>query len=397
MMRAPASNANRANGAHEDPRDATVDLSIELIRRQSITPADEGCQSIIARRLESCGFRAESFQFGKVSNLWARKGSKAPVLAFLGHTDVVPTGPTERWTSPPFEPAIRDGRLYGRGAADMKGSVAAFTTACERFCAGDRFQRGSVAMLLTSDEEGPAVDGTVRVVESLRERSETIDWCLVGEPSSRERVGDVIKNGRRGSLSGHLVVEGRQGHVAYPHLARNPIHDFARILARLDEVVWDVGNAHFPPTTFQVSNVSAGTGATNVIPGTLDAQLNFRYSTEISRRELEERVTAILDECGLRYRLDWSSAGGPFLTPAGELVEAVRIAVHEVVGIEPLLSTEGGTSDGRFVAPTGAQVVELGPVNATIHSIDEHVAIADLAALSAIYEGVLEHLLGPGS
>jgi succinyl-diaminopimelate desuccinylase len=332
-------------------------------------------------------------RFGDVDNLWARRGETGPLFCFAGHTDVVPPGPAERWTSPPFEPSVRSGELHGRGAADMKGSLAAMITATEAFVAERPGHRGSIAFLLTSDEEGPAVDGTVRVVETLEQRGEKIAWCLVGEPTSVDRVGDVVKNGRRGSLNGRLRVLGRQGHVAYPHLALNPVHAFAPALAQLVGTQWDLGNAHFPPTTFQVSNLTAGTGAENVIPGELTAWLNFRFSTEVDAPTLQHRVEALLDQAGLRYELEWRLSGNPFLTPAGELVDAARGAVRAVRGYDAELSTSGGTSDGRFIAPTGAQVLELGPRNATIHQVDERVGLDELDALHAIYLEILRRLL----
>lgn len=371
----------------------TLELAKHLIGRRSVTPDDAGCQPLIARRLEGLGFRPEAMRFGVVDNLWLRRGTARPLFVFAGHTDVVPSGPEADWQAPPFEPNVRDGKLWGRGAADMKGSIAAFVTACERFVAAHPQHRGSIALLLTSDEEGPSVDGTVKVVEALQARGETIDWALVGEPSSSNRLGDVIKNGRRGSLGGRLTVRGRQGHVAYPHLADNPIHRLVPALAELCALEWDRGNAHFPPTTFQVSNLQAGTGADNVIPGQAQVQFNFRFSTEVTEAQLRERVHALLDAHGLDYDLEWRLSGQPFLTPAGELVEAARLAIREVCALETELSTAGGTSDGRFIAPTGAQVVELGPINASIHQIDEHVATADLDHLSAIYERMLEKLL----
>ncbi len=371
----------------------TLELARDLIARPSVTPDDRGCQQLIGERLAALGFRLEFMNFGEVTNLWARRGSEGPLLAFAGHTDVVPTGPESAWTSPPFRPEIRDGMLYGRGAADMKGSIAAMVTACERFLAAHPDHRGSLAFLITSDEEGIATDGTVKVIETLEARNEKIDWCLVGEPSSVRQAGDVVKNGRRGSLSGTLRVRGVQGHVAYPHLADNPVHRALPALAELAATVWDEGNAFFPPTTFQISNIHAGTGATNVIPGMLEVLFNFRYSTESSEAGLKQRVHALLDGYGLDYRLDWFHSGAPFLTPAGELVEAVRAAVRQVTGLETELSTGGGTSDGRFIAPTGAQVVELGPVNATIHKVDECVAVEELERLTQMYEGVLRHLL----
>ena len=372
---------------------ATFDLACELIRRPSVTPDDAGCQALMAERLRRLGFRIEPLRFGDVDNLWARRGDADPLFCFAGHTDVVPPGPASSWASPPFEPSVRSGQLYGRGAADMKGSLAAMITATEAFVAERPGHRGSVAFLLTSDEEGPAVDGTVRVVETLGARGEKIAWCLVGEPTSVDRVGDVIKNGRRGSLNGRLRVLGRQGHVAYPHLALNPVHAFAPVLAALVAAEWDRGNAHFPPTTFQISNLNAGTGAENVIPGELTAWLNFRFSTEVDAPTLQRRVEALLDAAGTRYELEWRLSGNPFLTPAGELVDAARAAVRAVGGYDPELSTSGGTSDGRFIAPTGAQVLELGPRNATIHQVDECVGVDELDALHGIYLEVLRRLL----
>jgi succinyl-diaminopimelate desuccinylase len=371
----------------------TLELAVDLIRRPSVTPDDAGCQALLADRLAALGFRIEPMRRGGVDNLWARRGTGDPVFCFAGHTDVVPPGPPERWTSPPFEPTVRDGSLYGRGAADMKGSLAAMVTATEAFVAERPGHAGSIAFLLTSDEEGPAVDGTVKVVEALEARGEKLRWCLVGEPTSTARVGDVVKNGRRGSLNGRLTVYGRQGHVAYPHLADNPLHAFAPALAALVAEEWDRGNANFPPTTFQVSNLEAGTGAENVIPGELTALFNFRFSTELDEATIRRRVEALLDRAGFRYALQWRLSGNPFLTPAGELVEAARAAVRAVQCIETELSTSGGTSDGRFIAPTGAQVLELGPLNATIHQVDECVGVADLEALRAIYLETLRRLL----
>ncbi len=372
----------------------TLALACELIRRASVTPDDAGCQTLVAGRLAPLGFRVEPMRFGDVDNLWARHGDGAPLLLLLGHTDVVPTGPLDEWSSPPFEPAIRDGYLYGRGAADMKGGVAAMVTAIERFVERRPRRRGSLALLLTSDEEGPAVDGVRRVTDVLAERGERIDWCLVGEPSSTGRLGDVVRNGRRGSLSGRIVVQGIQGHVAYPHLARNPVHDLARLLSKLADTVWDEGSEHFPPTSFQVSNVTAGAGADNVIPGQAEAAFNFRYSTRHDRGSLVAAVESAARALGIDCRIDWRHSGGPFLTEPGRLIEAVGDAVESVAGYRPELSTAGGTSDGRFIAPTGAEVVELGPVNATIHSIDERVLATDLDRLSEMYEGVIDRLLG---
>lgn len=374
----------------------TLELACALIRRPSVTPDDAGCQALMAERLAALGFSIEPMPFGEVTNLWARRGDSGPLLCLAGHTDVVPPGPLEDWTSPPFEPTISDGRLYGRGAADMKGSLAALVTAVESLVAEHPRHRGSIAFLLTSDEEGPSVDGTVRVVERLQSRGERIDWALVAEPSSRERLGDTIKNGRRGSLNGFLKVHGKQGHVAYPQLAKNPFHACAQALANLCAEVWDQGNAHFPPTSLQVANLNMGTGAENVIPGRLTAQFNLRFSTELTAEVIDQRVRRILDAGGLDYDLVWRLSGNPFLTPAGELVEATRAAIAAVQGIETQLSTSGGTSDGRFIAPLGAQVVELGPINASIHQVDEHVGVEELDRLSAIYRGILERLLVQG-
>jgi succinyl-diaminopimelate desuccinylase len=371
----------------------TLELAKDLIARASVTPEDAGCQDTMIARLEAIGFRVERLRFGEVDNFWARRGDRSPVLAFAGHTDVVPTGPLEEWTSPPFAPEIRDGHLYGRGAADMKGSLAAMVTACERFVASHPNHTGSIAFLITSDEEGPSVNGTVKVVEHLEARGEKIDWCLVGEPTSSERVGDVIKNGRRGSLNGKLTVHGQQGHVAYPQLADNPVHRAAAALAELCDETWDLGNEFFPPTTFQISNIHAGTGAENVIPGHLEVMFNFRFSTESTEEGLRSRVHAVLDRYALRYDLTWRLSGHPFLTPPGELVDATVAAIRDVTGHDTELSTSGGTSDGRFIAPTGAQVLELGPLNATIHKVNECVDAGDLDVLSNIYEEVLKRLM----
>ena len=366
---------------------------MDLIARASVTPEDAGCQELIRGRLEALGLACEALHFGDVSNLWARNRAPGPLFVFAGHTDVVPAGPESQWSSPPFEPRIRDGFLYGRGAADMKGSIAAFVTASERFFANHHHCPGALGLLITSDEEGPAVDGTVRVLEELDKRGERIDWCLVGEPSSQERIGDRLRNGRRGSLNGRLLVRGIQGHVAYAESAVNPIHGFARALATLDAEVWDRGNDDFPATSFQVSNVNAGTGADNVIPGELQAMFNFRYSTELTADGIQNRVEAILDGHGLDYALTWRHSGAPFLTTPGRLLDATRAAVREVAGTDAMPSTGGGTSDGRFIARNGAQVVELGPVNASIHGIDEHVSVEELETLSRIYERILEKLL----
>ena len=374
---------------------ATLDLAIELISRPSITPKDEGCQRLLAERLAPLGFKAEHLRFDDVDNLWLRKGSSAPVFCFAGHTDVVPTGPLEAWTSPPFQPEIRDGLLYGRGAADMKGSIAAFTVACENFLQKHPQHQGSIAYLITSDEEGPSINGTVKVVEVLEQRQEKIDWCLVGEPSSSCCVGDVVKNGRRGSLNGILTVIGQQGHVAYPQLADNPIHRAAPALAELVSIEWDKGNEFFPPTSFQISNIKAGTGANNVIPGSMRVEFNFRFSTEQTEAGLRTQVEAIFNKYGFQYDLQWSLSGHPFLTERGALVDAGVQAIQAVNGLNTELSTSGGTSDGRFIAPTGAQVMELGPVNKTIHKVNECVSIEDLDALTVIYEKILERLLLP--
>ncbi len=371
----------------------TLELAMELIRRPSLTPEDAGCLPLLAERLEAVGFACTPLRFDEVDNLWARRGRGQPLLCLAGHTDVVPTGPLEHWSSPPFEPTLKDGMLHGRGAADMKGSLAAMVTAAERFCKAHPEHRGSLAFLLTSDEEGPSVNGTVKVVEWLCERGEAIDWCLVGEPSSSREVADVIKNGRRGSLGCRLRVLGSQGHVAYPQLADNPVHRFAPALAELTGIRWDEGNAFYPPTSLQVSNIHAGTGADNVIPGELEILFNFRFSTEVSAEELKRRVRELLDRHELACTLEWKLSGQPFLTPAGELLDATREAIREGTGREAELSTDGGTSDGRFIAPTGAQVVELGPLNATIHKVDECVSVADLETLSRIYEGIMTRLL----
>ncbi len=371
----------------------TLELATELINRASVTPEDAGCQQLMRERLEAIGFRCDDLPFGEVSNFWARHGDAAPLLVFAGHTDVVPTGPLEQWLSDPFQAEIRDGMLYGRGAADMKGSLAAMVTACEAFVTEHPDHSGSIGFLITSDEEGPSINGTVKVVEQLVKRGEKIDLCLVGEPSSSRQLGDVIKNGRRGSLNGRLTVRGKQGHVAYPLLASNPIHLVAPALTELTAIEWDQGNAHFPPTSFQISNIQAGTGAENVIPGELEIMFNLRYSTELNEQMIRQRIHAVLDSHTLDYTLDWRLSGKPFLTPAGELVDAARTAIREVMGIDTELSTSGGTSDGRFIAPTGAQVLELGPVNATIHQIDECVAVDALDPLAKIYQRILEKLL----
>ncbi|MDG4548807.1 MAG: succinyl-diaminopimelate desuccinylase [Candidatus Contendobacter sp.] len=382
---------------------ATLNLALDLLRRPSVTPEDAGCQEVLIARLETLGFRVERLRFGAVDNFWARFGDQEPLFAFAGHTDVVPPGPLEHWQSPPFAPEIRDGFLYGRGAADMKGSLAAMITACERFLADHPQPRGSLAFLITSDEEGVAVDGTVKVIERLEARGEKIRWCLVGEPSSATQAGDTIKNGRRGSLNGRLTLRGTQGHVAYPHLAQNPIHAIGPILTTLTDEIWDHGHAFFPPTSFQISNLRSGTGADNVIPGDLEMLFNFRFSPTTTVEQLQERTRLIIETALLneevrtgqvfQYALEWRLSGPPYFTPPGDLVAAAAAAIRAETGLDPQLSTTGGTSDGRFIAPTGAEVIELGPVNATIHKVDECVAIADLECLSRIYQGILSRLL----
>ena len=371
----------------------TLQLAEQLIARRSITPADDGCLDLIGARLAPLGFSLEKIRCGEVDNLWARRGNAGPLVCFAGHTDVVPTGPLDQWHSDPFTPEVRDGMLYGRGAADMKGSLAAFVTAIEKFVAGHPQHRGSIAVLLTSDEEGVAVDGTVRVVEALRERNDPIDYCIVGEPTSVKKTGDTIKNGRRGSLSGTLIVKGVQGHIAYPHLVKNPIHLAAPAIAELAATAWDNGNEYFPPTSWQISNIHGGTGATNVVPGAVEILFNFRFSTASTVDDLQSKVRVILDRHGLEYDLNWELSGKPYLTPRGNLVDAVGDAISEVTGLVTELSTGGGTSDGRFIADICPQVIELGPLNATIHKINECVAVADLDALSEIYCLTLRKLL----
>lgn len=372
----------------------TLTLTRELISRASVSPVDGGCQALMIERLAAIGFRVERLPFGPVENLWARRGDLGPVFCFAGHTDVVPPGPLEEWRSDPFTPEIRDGMLYGRGAADMKSGLAAMVVACEDFVARCPDHRGSIAFLVTSDEEGPSVDGTRRVMEVLKARNETIDWCLVGEPSSERTLGDTLKIGRRGSLSGRLTVRGVQGHVAYPDRAVNPVHRFAPALAELVTRTWDHGNEHFQPTTFQVSNIAAGTGAPNVIPGELKVRFNVRFSTEQTVESIQATIQDILERHRVDHSIDWFVSGYPFLTAPGTLSQAVSRAVEQEQGIVPTLSTGGGTSDGRFIAPTGAQVIELGVVNATIHKANECVRIADLEPLQRIYGRVLDGLLG---
>lgn len=375
----------------------TLELTKHLVRLQSITPDDAGCQTVIADRLSALGFSNETMQFGEVKNLWSKKGTAAPLLVFLGHTDVVPTGPESHWQSLPFEPSERDGFLFGRGTADMKANIAAFITALERFNQTNPHsfnKAGSIALLLTSDEEGPSVDGTVKAVQELLKRQEKIDYCIVGEPSSVNAVGDMVKNGRRGSLNGRIYVKGVQGHAAYPHKAINPIHTFSAALTELCQAKWDSGNEFFPPTTFQVTNINAGTGAENVTPGQLEAWINFRYSTESTADGLKANVEAILTKHNVDYKIDWRLSGEPFLTATGKLLKAVQEAILAETGLTTELSTSGGTSDGRFIAPTGAEVIELGLVNDTIHKVDECCSIADLNTLSSIYQQILNRLFG---
>ncbi|MCE7913387.1 MAG: succinyl-diaminopimelate desuccinylase [Nitrosomonas sp. PRO4] len=375
----------------------TLDLAQTLIACRSLTPADSGCQEILINRLEKLGFRVEKLRFGDVDNFWARRGDTAPVLCFAGHTDVVPTGPLEQWDSDPFTPTIRDGRLYGRGAADMKSSLAAFITAIEAFVAMHDNHQGSIALLITSDEEGIAVDGTVKVIETLKARGERLDYCIVGEPTCTNTLGDTMKNGRRGSLSGNLIIQGVQGHIAYPHLAKNPIHMAAPVITELANTEWDQGNEYFPPTTWHISNIHAGTGATNVIPGSMNLLFNFRFSTASTAESLKNRVHEILDRHGLNYTLQWELSGNPFLTPKAELAEAMHDAIVKITAIEPQLSTSGGTSDGRFIADICAQVIEFGPLNDTIHKLNENVEVEDLERLSAIYLLTMENLLPPNA
>lgn len=380
---------------------ATLALTEDLIRRQSVTPVDAGCQAVLQQRLSRLGFVCESLVSGpdsfRVTNLWAvrrgRLGADGKLLTFAGHTDVVPTGPLEQWQSDPFEPTHRDGKLYGRGAADMKTSIAAFVVAAEEFVAANPDHAGSIALLITSDEEGPAHDGTVKVVEALQARGERLDYCIVGEPTSVDTLGDMVKNGRRGSLSGRLTVRGVQGHIAYPHLARNPIHQAAPAMAELVAERWDDGNEYFPPTSWQMSNIHAGTGATNVIPGHVTIDFNFRFSTASTPEQLKSRVHAILDRHGLDYGIDWTLGGEPFLTPRGDLSEALSAAIAAETGVTTELSTTGGTSDGRFIARICPQVIEFGPPNATIHKIDEHVEVRFIDPLKNVYRGVLERLV----
>jgi succinyl-diaminopimelate desuccinylase len=373
--------------------DSALELAKELIARRSVTPEDGGCQEVIAQRLERAGFKCEPMNFGAVSNLWARRGAHAPLVCFAGHTDVVPTGPLGEWHSDPFVPTIRDGKLYGRGAADMKSSIAAFVVAAEAFVAERPKHSGSIALLLTSDEEGPAVDGTVRVVEKLKSRNERIDYCIVGEPTCVDVLGDMLKNGRRGSLSAKLVVRGIQGHVAYPHLVKNPVHLLAPALTELAKTQWDKGNESFPPTSFQVSNIHAGTGAANVVPGAVEVDFNFRFSTESTDASLKDRVHAILKKHALEYSITWTLGAKPFLSKRGALAQTVMAAGKKHTGRSAELSTTGGTSDARFIIDICPEVVELGPVNASIHKLNEHIALAELDKLAAIYLDTLRALL----
>jgi len=370
-----------------------LELARELIRRPSVTPADAGCQQFMARRLEAIGFACEHLRRGEVDNFWAERGTRGPILVFAGHTDVVPAGPESDWRTPPFEPTEIDGVLYGRGAADMKSSLAAMVAACERFVERHPRHPGRIGFLITSDEEGKAVDGTARVVEWLESRGKKMDWCLLGEPTSAAVLGDTIKNGRRGSLDGALTVRGCQGHVAYPKLADNPIHGLAPALAALAAESWDAGDEFFPPTSFQVSNIRGGVGATNVIPGEVEALFNFRFGAALTERQLRRRTEALLDRHGLDYSLEWRLGGRPFLTEAGALVDAAVASIREHLGVDAELSTSGGTSDGRFIAPAGAQVLELGPINRTIHKIDECIPVEDIDRLARTYQGIIERLL----
>ena len=370
-----------------------IELLRDLAQRQSVTPEDAGCQSVLIKRLEACGFDCETMVFGEVTNLWARRGSDSPVLCFAGHTDVVPPGDFSDWNSDPFEPTIKDGLMFGRGTADMKGSLASMIVSIEQFLAANEDHKGSLALLITSDEEGRARDGTLKVLEALTARDETIDWCVIGEPSSEEKLADLVRVGRRGSLSGMLTVKGIQGHVAYPQLADNPIRRFAPVLARLHEIEWDRGNEYFPPTSFQVVDIQSGIGAANVTPAELSARFNFRYSTEWNHESLKKRVHKVFDAYDIEYDLKWHLSGEPFLTNPGELIDAVVQSVSEHTGKIPKLSTGGGTSDGRFISPAGADVVELGPVNASIHKVNEHVRVADVVQLTSMYRRIIELLL----
>ncbi len=371
----------------------TLELLKDLISRESVTPVDAGCQNLLAQRLTKLGFKEERLDFEDTQNIWLRRGEQSPLCVFLGHTDVVPTGSLDAWNTPPFEPTVKDGRIYGRGAADMKGGIASFVTAVERFVSENPDHKGSIALMITSDEEGCAANGIVKVIDVLQKCGEKIDWCIVGEPSSDKQIGDVIRVGRRGSLCAALTVKGIQGHVAYPDKAENPIHSFAPALKELSEEVWDEGNDFFPPTSFQVSNINGGTGAENIIPGSLDVMFNLRFCTELNEMVIKERVHAILDKYGFDYEINWRLSGNPFLTSEGALIEAAHAAIKSVTGIETLDDTGGGTSDGRFIAPTGAEVIELGHLNETIHKVNENIPVADLEVLSDIYQKMLINLL----
>jgi succinyl-diaminopimelate desuccinylase len=371
----------------------TLELLIDLIRRESVTPKDAGCQDLLIQRLAPLAFQAERLDFNDTQNIWLKRGTAKPLFVFLGHTDVVPTGSLAAWDSPPFEPTIRDGKLYGRGAADMKGGIAAFITAVERFVENHPNHQGSIAVLLTSDEEGIATNGVVKVVEVLEARQEKIDWCLVGEPSSDKKIGDVIRVGRRGSLNALLKVHGIQGHVAYPELANNPIHGFAPALKELTEEVWDHGNQFFPPTSLQVSNINSGTGAENIIPATAEVMFNLRFSSELNADMIKQRTHAILDKYDFKYDITWRLSGNPFLTSSGALIEAAHVSIQQITGFETVDDTGGGTSDGRFIAPTGAQVLELGALNESIHKVNENIGLEDVEVLSKIYEQMLINLL----
>jgi len=371
----------------------TLSLLKDLVSRESVTPKDAGCQDVLVERLSKIGFNEERLNFDDTQNIWLRRSDKKPLLTFLGHTDVVPPGPLDRWITPPFEPTIKDGKLYGRGTADMKAGIACFITAVERFIKNHPDHQGSIAIMITSDEEGIATNGVVKVIDVLEKRNEKIDWCLVGEPSSDKKLGDVLRVGRRGSLCAKLTVHGIQGHVAYPEIANNPIHSFAPALKELTEEVWDKGNQFFPPTSLQVSNINSGTGAENIIPGDVEVQFNLRFCTELDEDTIKQRTTAILDKHDFKYDLQWRLSGNPFLTEGGALIDAAHAAIKQVTGFETLDDTGGGTSDGRFIAPTGAEVIELGPLNETIHKINENVDVKDLEILSEIYEYMLIELL----
>jgi len=371
----------------------TLNLTLALLKKQSLTPNDAGCMDLMAEYLQERGFKIEWMNFGETRNMWARKGSEAPLFCFAGHTDVVPTGPLEEWSTPPFEPTIKDGLVYARGAADMKGSLAAMMTACDRFITEHSTHNGSISFLITSDEEGPAHDGTVKVIDTLNQRKEKIDFCIVGEPSSHKRFGDMVRVGRRGSINGYLTLFGKQGHVAYPELVDNPIHALAPILSTITAEKWDEGNEYFPPTSFQISNINAGTGVENVVPGQLNLVFNLRFSSELTPEDIKRRITYIVDQNSDNYELSWQVSGLPFLTEKGTLTNAVEQAIYELTGSTTVLSTGGGTSDGRFIAPSGAQLIELGPINETIHKVNECVRIDDLDTLSLTYSKILENIL----